>query len=77
MNKFEQKTHVRFLGILIDFTLSWKYHSTELSEKLARTVMAYFKKIRPYAPQDTPLLLFHAIFAPFLAYGAYMWGLTY
>ena len=36
-----------------------------------------FYKIRHYAPQDTLMLLDHAIFAPFLAYEVSVWGLTY
>ena len=76
-NKIKQETHARFLGVLLDFTLSWRYHLTELSKKLTRMV-GLFYKIRHYAPQDTLLLLYHAaIFAPFLAYGVSVWGLTY
>ena len=36
-----------------------------------------FSKIRYYAPRDTIMLLYHAIFATFLAYGVSVWGLTY
>ena len=75
-NKIKQETHVRFLGVLLDSALSWRYHLTELSKKLSRTV-GLFYKIRHYAPQDTLLLLYHAIFAPFLAFGVPVWGLTY
>ena len=32
-NKIKQGTHVRFLGVLLDSTLSWRYHLTELSKK--------------------------------------------
>ena len=74
--KLKQETHVRFLGVLLDSTLSWKYHLTELSKKLAR-ITGLFYKIRHYVPKDTLLLLYHAIFAPFRAYGVSTWGLTY
>ena len=36
--KIKEENYVRFLGVLLDSTLSWKYHMSELSEKLARTV---------------------------------------
>ena len=74
--KLKQESHVCFLGVLLDFTFSWKFHISELSKKLARTA-GLFYKIRHYAPQDTLMLLYHAIFAPFLAHGASVWGLTY
>ena len=75
-SKIEQETHVRFLGVLLDSTLSWRYHLIELSNKLTRTVGLCYK-IRYYVPQDTLLLLYHAIFAPFLACGVSVWGLTH
>ena len=74
--KLKQESHVRFLGVLLDSTLSWKFHISELPKKLARTA-GYFYKIRHYAPQDTLMLLYHDTFAPFLAYGVSVWGLTY
>ena len=75
-NKIKQETHVRSLSVLSDSTLSWRYHLTELSERLARTV-GLFYTVRHYAPQDTLLLLYHAIFASFLGYGVSVWCLTY
>ena len=74
--KLKQERHVRFLGVLLDSTPSWKFHISELSRKHARTA-GLFYKIRHYAPQDTLMLLYHAIFAPFLASGVSVWGLTY
>ena len=34
--------YVKFLGVLLDENLSWKYHTTELSKKLARTCGIFF-----------------------------------
>ena len=34
--KLKQETHVRFLGVLLASTLSWKYHLTELSKKTCK-----------------------------------------
>ena len=45
--KIKQKTHVLFLVVLFDSTLSWKYHLTDLSKKLARTD-GLFYKVRHY-----------------------------
>ena len=74
--KIKQESCVKFLGLLLDSNLSWKFHLTELLKKLARTV-GLFHKIRHYAPKDTLILLYHGIFAPFLSYGISVWGLTY
>ena len=74
--KIKQESCVKFLGLLLGSNLSWKFHLTELSKKLAKTA-GLFYKIRHYAPKDTLILLYHGIFAPFLSYGISVWGLTY
>ena len=74
--KLKQENPVRFLGVLLDSTLSWKLHISELSKQLERTA-GLFYKIRHYAPQDILMLLYHAIVAPFLTYGVSVLGLTY
>ena len=76
MKKIKQESCVKFLGLLSDSNLSWNFHLTELSKKLASTA-GLFYKIRHYALKDTLLLLYHRIFAPFLSYGISVWGLTY
>ena len=48
---------IKYLGVLIDSTLSWKPHIVELSKKLAKT-SGIFYKIRHYVPSETSVLLF-------------------
>ena len=61
---------------LLDSTLSWKPHLTELSKNLSRTVGLLYK-IRQYTLLETLKLLYFGIFYPFLSYGVQVWGLTY
>ena len=42
-----RENHVRFLGVLLHFTLSWKTHITELSKKISRTVGLFEKDTMP------------------------------
>ena len=72
----KQESYVKVLGILSDSNLSWKFHLTELSKKLARTA-GLFYKIRHYVPKDILMLLYHGLFASFLAYGISVWGSTF
>ena len=67
---------VKFLGLLLDEHLSWKYHLSELSKKLARTCGMFFK-IRNLLPLDVLFCLHNALFLPFLQYGLIVWGQTY
>ena len=75
--KVSQEMYVKFLEVLLDSTLSWKPHITELSKKLSRTVVVLLYKIRHYAPLETLKLLYYGIFFPFISDGVQVWELTY
>ena len=66
--KIKQESYVKFLGVLLNSNLSWKFHLAELSKMLARTA-GLFYRIRHYAPTEALILLYHGISAPFLSYG--------
>ena len=72
----KQTCYVKFLGVLSDENLSWKYHLTELSKKLARTCGMFFK-VRHFLPINVLICLYNSLFSPFLQYGILVWGLTY
>ena len=42
LKKITQANHVRFLGVLLDETLSWKPHLVKLCRKLARSVGIFY-----------------------------------
>ena len=71
--------YVKFL-VLLDENLSWKYHLTEISKKLARTCGMFFK-VRHFLPinilVNILVSLYNSLFSPFLQYGILVWGLTY
>ena len=72
----KQTKYIKFLGILLDDNLSWKYHLTELSKKLTRTCGMFFK-VRHFLPIDILICLYNSLLSPFLQYGILVWGLTY
>ena len=67
---------MKYLGVLVDSTLSWKPHITELSKKLARTTGIFFK-IRHYVSYETLKLLYYSLFYSFISYAIVVWGLTH
>ena len=72
----KQTSYVKFLGVLLDENLSWKYHLRELSKKLARTCGIFFR-VRHFLPINILTLLYNSLFSPFLQYGILVWGLTF
>ena len=71
-----EENDVKFLGVLLDSTLSWKPHITELSKKLSKTI-GIFYKLQHHATADVLKLLYYAILSPFLIYGSSVWGMAY
>ena len=72
----QQTKYVKFLGLLLDENLSWKYHLTELSKKLSRACGMFFK-IRHFLPINILVYLYNSLFSPFPQYGILAWGPTY
>ena len=68
--------YVKFLGVLVDEHLSWRYHTCELRKKLSRTIGLFFK-LRHWNPLPTLVCLYNSPFSSFLNYGIIVWGLTF
>ena len=68
--------YIKYLGVLADFTLTWKPHITELSKKPARTTGISFK-IRDYVSHEALKLLYYSLFSSFISYAIVVYGLTH
>ena len=58
---------VKFLGVLLDETVSWRSLLVELSRKLARAVDIFYK-LRHFVPLETLKSVYYALFYSFLSY---------
>ena len=68
--------YAKFLGVLVDEHLSWKYHTCELHKKLSRTTGLFFK-LRHWITLPTLVCLYNSLVSSFLNYGIIVWGLTF
>ena len=73
--KIYESTKIKYLGLILDSRLSWKFHISELSKKLSRSVGMLYK-IRDYTPKKVLVSLYHSIFNSHLTYGLPAWGNT-
>ena len=64
---------IKYLGLLLDETLSGNAHCSQLITKLTRA-NGMLTKIRHYVPQDKLLSIYFAIFASHMSYGCQIWG---
>ena len=71
-----QEKFIKYLGLIIDSHLSWKYHILHISKKIKRCI-GILSKIR-YSVTDVVLVqLYYSLIYPFLTYSLITWGTTY
>ena len=63
----------KYLGLLIDDTLSYKAHITDLTTKLTKIINS-FKIVKHYVPINNRMLLFDAYFNSKIQYGIELYG---
>ena len=66
---------VKYLGVLIDSNLTFKFHIDELTKKISRGIGVLFK-LRHFVTTKILISVYYAIIYPFLLYGITVWGST-
>ena len=69
----EQKTFVKYLGILIDNNLSGKYHIDYISSKVSKGI-GMLARLRHLVPFATLLNIYRSLIEPYISYGLIAWG---
>ena len=69
----EQQDYVKYLRILIDKNLSWKYHIDYVASKIGRTI-GIIARLRHFIPLSTLLTIYRSLVALYLTYGVITWG---
>ena len=69
----ERKNYVKYLGVLIDETLSWKYHIVHLASKISKTI-GIIARLRHFVPLATLHHIYISLIQPYLLYGIVAWG---
>ena len=64
---------IRFLGLIIDSTLSWKQHIDRIIPKLNRACFA-IKQVKPYMAVESLKTIYFSYFHSIITYGIIFWG---
>ena len=64
---------IKYLGVIIDAQLTFKYHIDELTKKISRGIGLLYK-LRPFVTTKILINVYYAIIYPFLLYGITIWG---
>jgi len=68
-----QKKDCKFLGIIIDETLSWAPHCKSVCSKLSSAIYV-LRAVRNFIPEYTLKILYYSLFYSKLTYGILLWG---
>ena len=68
-----QASECKFLGIIIDESLSWKKHILRINSKISRALFA-IKQVKFSLPKDSLRTLYFSLIHPHLIYGLLAWG---
>ena len=71
--RLERKDYVKYLGVLIDSNLIWKYHISHVASKISKSVGIIYK-LRHFVPFSTLLNIYNSLISPYLTYGLVAWG---
>ena len=72
-NAISEKDSVKYLGIMIDSTLSWQTHIDKISKKMSRAIGLLYK-IRPFINIKIMKTLYYSLVYPHLLYANEVWG---
>ena len=69
----ERKHYVKYLGLLIESNLTWKYHISHVASKISKTV-GIISKLRHFVPRNTLINIYKSLILPHISYGIAVWG---
>ena len=71
--KIQEVNTTKFLGVVINNTLTWNDHIAMVRSKIAKNI-GIITYIRSFVPLDVLLSLYHALVEPYLQYCNIIWG---
>ena len=71
--RLESKVYIKYLGVLIDQNLTWKYHIDSIVTKISKNV-GLIAKLRHSVPRPILLNIYKSLVHPYLTYGLAAWG---
>ena len=71
-----EKECIKYLGVLIDSTLSWKHHISNVSKKVSRSLGVMYK-LRSFLPLSVMKSVYYSLIYSHIIYAIEVWGSTF
>ena len=68
-----EKEFIKYLGVMMDSTLSWKYQILNISKKISRSIGVMYK-LRPFLPLRVLKNIYYSLIYSHLIYAIEVWG---
>ena len=75
-NKLLEVTSTKFLGVIKDRNLTWKFHIDHLCTKVAKNI-GIMRKLRRVLDVQTMTTMYYSFIYPYFNYCIHVWGSTY
>ena len=72
-NRISNNSYTKFLGLIIDNTLSWKPHIDRLINKLS-TACYVIRSLKPHVNTNAIIMIYLSLFHTVMTYGIISWG---
>jgi len=67
--------HTKFLGVIIDQTLSWKYQISKTANQISKNI-GILRKFRHTLPKQILFTLYNTLILPYISYSNIAWAIT-
>jgi len=69
----ERTSHIKFLGVTVDETLTWESHISNIASKISKSI-GIIRKVAHKIPQNTRIHLYNALIVPYFTYCHIIWS---
>ena len=67
-----EKECIKYLGVIIDSSLSWKHHILSLTKKISRSIGVMYK-LRPFLPLKVMKNVYYSLIYSHIVYAIEVW----
>lgn len=75
-HSLDRKNSIKYLGVMIDESISWKYHISYICSKISRNI-GIISKLRHYLSIPQLKQIYYNLIYPYISYAILAWGSAY